>query len=183
MRLKNSLLAMLVAATPVVLHAANPHIGVDRDPPDPIIVTSNSFSFGANQFGGGDISFLNESGKDWFEMTFNATLPTLTPITCTPGPFLSCTVATTPVTAGFLYTILFGPVSQVGIPNNTGFSINLNDDGSLDPNGVGSWGAGEDFSVKTNVGVAPEPAAYLLMGAGLLGLGAFYALRRRAAVC
>jgi hypothetical protein len=179
MRLTTFLPALLLAVGPLTVFAANPRIGVDRDPPNPIIIVSDSFQFGANQFGGGDLSFQNQTGHDWFEMTVTATLPTLEPITCGPGPFVFCTVSDQQTANGFLYSIVFGPSTNVGITNGELFSINLNDD-STDPNGVGSWPVGQDFGARANVSATPEPAAYLLLALGFAGLFTVARYRRRA---
>lgn len=167
--------ALLLAIAPYALYAANPRIGVDRDPPNPIVIIGDSFSFGADGFGGGDFSFQNQSGHNWFELTVTATLPFLTPITCGPGPFAFCTVSDQQTQDGFLYNIVFGPAPNAGITNGELFSINLNDEGT-EPNGVGSWPAGQDFAAVANVAHAPEPSAYVLtgLGFGALLLFAFY---------
>jgi hypothetical protein len=176
MRLRTSLLSLLMASTAVVLHA-NPTIRIDRDPPDPIIIISNNFTFGADDLGGGVLSFQNESGNNWFDMTVTATLPELTPITCGPGPFVTCTISEAPVSSGFLYTIMFGPTATGGIPNGALFSVNLNNSGD-DPNGIGDWGPSTDFAAKTNT--TPEPSAAMLVFAGGALSLAVFRYRRRA---
>jgi hypothetical protein len=177
MHIRHSLLAALALLTPVVLQATNPTIRVDRDPPDPVIVTSNSFTFGADNAGGGVLSFQNESGNNWTELSVFVTLPELTPITCGPGPFTLCTIATTPNNGQFDYSITFGPSELTAIANGELFSINLNNSGT-DPNGSGSWPASVDFAGKANF-VAPEPAAGMLALAGVLALGGFGAYRKQ----
>ncbi len=178
MRLRTSLLVLMTAAVPYALQAGNPHILIKGDPPNPTILVSNSFAFGADNFGGGVLSFQNESGQNWFELSVTATLPNLTAITCGPGPFVTCTISTSPVSTGFLYDIMFGPASAGGITNGEVFSVNLNDSGD-DPSGVGSWGPGTDFSAKANA--TPEPSSITLMIAGGLLAAGIFLRRRRAA--
>ncbi len=181
MRLRNSYFSLLFLLAPVASYASNPTIVVNRDPPNPTIIFNNNFSFGANSTGGGDFSFQNGTTNNWLELTVNATLPTLTPITCGPGPFSLCTISETAQPSGFLYQIVFGPAPNGGIPAGGLFSIDLNDSGT-DPTGSGSWPANQDFGGKAN-DVSPEPAAGMLalLGAGLMtGVGIYR--RRRAAV-
>ena len=177
MRLPTRIFAILLA-TPFLIEA-NPTIRIKGDPPNPTIIVSNNFTFGANNLGGGVLSFQNESGQDWLDLTVNATLPEFTPITCGPGPFLTCTISTAAAGNSFLYTILFGPVTGGGITNGELFSINLNDNGD-DPNGAGSWGAGEDFGVKANLTGTPEPSAVWLAIIGLVGFAGWRGVQRRA---
>lgn len=123
MRLQSSLSALLLTAASAVVLTANPTIRVDRDPPKPVVVLSNSFPFGANASGGGDLSFQNGSGNNWTELSVSLTLSGLTPITCGPGPFSLCTITTTPETSGsYLYDIVFGPAPNGGIPASGLFS-------------------------------------------------------------
>ena len=178
MRLQTGVFAILLGAAPCLLQA-NPTIRIKGDPPNPTVIVSNNFTFGADNLGGGVLSFQNESGQDWLDLTVNATLPDFTPITCGPGPFLTCTISTTPMGSNFLYTILFGPVTSGGITNGEIFSVNLNDNGDA-TNGSGSWGAGEDFGAKANVDATPEPAAGLLVAAGFLGFAGWRRFQRRA---
>ena len=178
MRLQTGVFTILIAAAPFLLQAT-PTIRVKGDPPNPTIIVSNNFTFGADSLGGGVLSFQNESGQDWLDLSVTATLPEFTPITCGPGPFLTCTISTAPMGSNFLYTILFGPVTSGGIPNGGLFSVNLNDNGD-DPSGIGSWGAGTDFGAKANVTGTPEPSAALLVVAGFLGLAAWRKTQRRA---
>lgn len=181
MRLGSHVSALLAVAFPLTLAASNPHIILNGDPPDPTVLVSQNFTFGADSLGGGDFSFDNESGADWRSLVVTATLPDLTAITCGPGPFVTCTIATTPVGNAFLYNIVFGPTATGGIPNHGLFSIDLNDEGT-DPGGVGSWGAGTDFSGKANTVTdpsAPEPASVALASLGMFGLAGFAIRRHR----
>ncbi len=143
-----------------------------------MILTSDSFAFGADALGGGVLLFQNESGQNWQELDVSATLPDFTTITCGPGPFITCTIAESPVNGGFLYNILFGPAKAGGIANGQNFSVNLNDpDQNDDPNGAGSWGAGTDFDAKANA-TTPEPSGIALMLVGGLMLAGFCYRRR-----
>ena len=160
---------------PCALWAGNPHILIKDPPGTPVILTTDSFTFGADALGGGVLLFQNESGKSWRELEVTATLPEFTTITCGPGPFITCTIAESPVSNGFLYDILFGPAAGGGITQGQIFSVNLNDEGE-DPSGVGSWGAGTDFDAHASA--VPEPAAIALMLVGGLLLAGF-AYRRR----
>jgi PEP-CTERM motif len=177
MRLRTSLLALAMAAAPVALRA-NPTILI-KDPPPPSIIVSESFTFSADALGGGVFSFQNESGVDWHQLLVQATLPALTPITCGPGPFVTCTVSESAVTGGFLYEIMFGPTRTGGILNNGIFSVNLDNQPSTDPNGPGDWGNDRHFSAAAN-GV-PEPSAGMLLLAGGLFAAGVFRYRRRAA--
>lgn len=181
MRFGSHLSALLAVAFPLTLAASNPHIILNGDPPDPTILVNQNFTFGADNLGGGDFSFENQSGVNWTSLVVSATLPDLTAITCGPGPFVTCTISTTPVGNDFLYNIIFGPAATGGIPNNGLFSIDLNDSGT-DPGGVGSWGPGTDFSAKANTVAdpsAPEPASLALASLGMLGFAAIAVRRRR----
>ncbi len=175
MRLRTSLIRLAIVLAPCALWAGNPHILIKDPSGTPIILTSDSFTFGADALGGGVLLFQNESGKNWREMDVIATLPDSVPITCTPGPFVTCTFAETPVTNGFLYNILFGPAAGGGITQGQIFSVNLNDTGD-NPNGAGSWGAGTDFAATASA--VPEPAAVTLIILGGVLLAGFCYWRR-----
>jgi hypothetical protein len=163
-------LAVLLGAVPALVEAKNPTILIKDPPPPATIITGDTFGFSANSQGGGAFVFQNGTGNDWVSMNVSATLSRLTAIDCNPGPFLTCAVATTPVSGGFMYDILFGAGSNGGIRKGEVFTISLDDQGS-DPNGVGSWAPGRDFDSKVTF-AAPEPASLLLMLAGgLLVLG------------
>ncbi len=169
MRSKSCLCAFILAALPIAATASNPHIIINGDPPNPTILVGENFTFGANNLGGGDFSFQNESGVNWQSLVVTATLPDLTAITCGPGPFVTCTVAATAVGSNYLYNIIFGPTVTPGITNGEIFSIDLNDSGT-DPNGSGSWGAGTDFSAKANAVPEPSSIAFALLGVSLAGV-------------
>ena len=179
MQKSRPLLLLLLAAAPFAAFAARPTIIIDRDPPDPTIIVSTDFTFGANNLGGGDLSFQNESGQNWRELSIMVSLPSPQAITCGPGPFNTCTISSTPLDGSELYSIIFGPTTNGGgIANGDFFSVDLNDQGT-DPNGAGSWGPGNDFSARANA-YAPEPAAPALIALGMLSLLGVFGYRRRA---
>jgi hypothetical protein len=183
MRIRRSLVTAALALAPMALEASRPTIIVNGDPPNPTPVTGSSFNFGSNENGGGFLSFINQSGKTWFDLDVKVTLPFLTGISCGSVSFGSCSVAASiqPGSTNVNYDILFGNPNH-GIINGEIFSVNLNDQNGViintDPNGKGSWGADTEFTAFEN---APEPASIAMMlgGAGLLG-GLFFMRRRRA---
>src|SRR5882757_6627597 len=81
------------------------------DPIDPVFemgdpvsgtpLTSNLFTFGGNELGGGILSFVNATGNLWISLDFFVTLPIDTPITCIPEPFYSsCQFSIAPLPGG-----------------------------------------------------------------------------------
>jgi hypothetical protein len=182
MRLRSSIVGLIATLLPAAMYAGNPHILIKGDPPNPTIITSDSFSLSANALGGGVFTFQNESGNLWQSLEFTATLPLFTTITCGPGPFTTCTIAQSPVGDNVLYDILFGPAPNgAGIKEGEIFSINLNDQGE-DPDGVGSWGAGTTLAAEANtVTAAPEPSSFILFGSGALAMAAIARRRRKTA--
>lgn len=180
MRVPRFFLALLCGFAPALLQASRPTIIINRDPPDITVITNKTFTFGADDAGGGVFSFQNETGVTWFELDILVTLPpSVTAITCGGGPFVVCT-STAPHDSVSFWDITFGPNPRGGIPNGALFSINLNNNGvsNMDPNGAGDWGHDKDFNAIVNEDV-PEPASWLLMGGGILGL-AIWGYRRRA---
>ena len=142
---------------------------INGDPPvDFTIVTTTSFGFGSNQFGGGDFGFTNASGQVWTRLDVLVTVAHFEGITCGSLAFGTCTV--TPLTSvtesPITFDIVFGPNTSGGIANSENFTVNLNDNGleNTDPNGAGSWTPGREFTAVAN---APEPGSFLL---GCLGL-------------
>jgi len=178
MRAARTILALLFLIAPATLQASRPTIIINRDPPDITVITNKSFTFGADDSGGGVFSFQNETGVTWLQLDILVTLPTdVTAITCGSIAFVTCTV-TPPHGSVSIWDITFGPNPNGGIPNGATFSINLNNNAVVneDPNGVGEWGKDKDFDAVAN---APEPFSWMLIGAGALALGA-YSYRRRA---
>lgn len=176
MRTLKLLTIMGIALAPSLF--ARPSIIINGDPPDPTVILNDFFSFSADALGGGDFSFVNGSNMQWTELDVFVSLPELGPITCGPGPFVTCT----PTPLGLStdkpleYDIVFGPAPNGGLAPGEGFSIDLNDNGSANTNpaGVGSWGANTTFGIDVNS--APEPSVWALTAIGLLG--ASFALRR-----
>jgi len=143
-----------------------------------------SFTFDANENGGGNPSFTNGSGINWTTLDLMVIEPIGTDITCAPGPFFTaCSVSSRMVSAPeensvsyesvcrSLFDINFSKPSELGgIGPDVFFTINLNDlvDGkeNPDPSGSGQWGAETPFTAIADA--TPEPAAYLLLGGGLL---------------
>jgi hypothetical protein len=174
-------LALLCGFAPAMLQASRPTIIINRDPPDITVITNKSFTFGADDSGGGLFSFQNETGESWLQLDILVTLPSsVTAITCGSPAFVTCT-AEPPHDSVSFWDIVFGPNPDGGIPNGGTFSINLNNNAviNMDPDGVGDWGPNTDFSAIANNDDTPEPASWLLMGAGIFGL-AIYGYRRRA---
>ncbi|MBV8809055.1 MAG: PEP-CTERM sorting domain-containing protein [Acidobacteriaceae bacterium] len=173
MRFPRSVLALLLASTPLTLQASKPTIIVNGDPPDITIITNTSFEYYADSRGGGDFSFQNETGQSWAQLDVLVTLPsTVTAITCESLAFVTCT-ATPPNAMMTQWDITFGPNPKGGIPNGATFSINLNNNGivNMQPDGVGDWGPRTEFDDIANKDL-PEPASWALMGIGALCLAA-----------
>jgi hypothetical protein len=172
---------MAIALAPLL--QASPSIIINSDPPNPTVIVNNFFSFAADSAGGGDFSFVNGSNAQWIQLDVFVSLPQLGPITCGPGPFITCTP--TPLAPGSAmplpFDIVFGPAAAGGIAPGVNFSIDLNDNGATntDPSGSGSWGANALFNVQiTTTTATPEPSVWGLSGLGLsAGLMLFW--RRR----
>lgn len=177
------LLTLLFALAPFAMQAARPTIIVNGDPPDVTVITNTSFTFGANDKGGGDFSFQNQTGEDWTRLDVFVTLPTFESITCGSISFVTCTVTTTtpPGSSPASYDLIFGPNTGGGIKNGELFSINLNNNAvvNVDPNGAGEWGPGRDFNAVAN-DYAPEPASWALLLAGFAVFAGLLFYRRRA---
>jgi hypothetical protein len=159
-----------------------------------------SFEFDANENGGGNPSFTNDSSINWTTLDLFVTQPSSTDITCAPGPFFtSCSVSSSSVSeteeasvsyhgapkAESVFDIKFNKPSELGgIGPDAFFTINLNDlvDGqeNPDPSGFGQWVPESPFNAIANLNAAtPEPAAYLLFGCGLLLLACCRRLFKR----
>ena len=188
-------LAILLMASAAVASAdglADPKMIVSDPPcfegpcPGPVGLT---FSFRSNAFGGGFLTFTNESDFDWTSLLIETgsdpfNVPANT-IVCQTNAFLSCVVSDLGggITAMYLSGVTapgceFGCAN--GIPDFDTFTINLNgeanDPVSEDPNGSGGWGALRNFDASANVPApVPEPATLTLMA---VGMGAFLAKKR-----
>jgi hypothetical protein len=160
------------------------------DPPAGTPITSNFFTFGTNEAGGGILAFVNESGELWTSLNFLVNLPINSAITCVPAPFFSsCQFSIVNVLPGGT-TALFNlgvsnPTSLGGIANHEFFTINLNDfvngQPNLDPDGSGGWGADNEFAAVANASASvPEPATDALFLLGILLAGVAGRRRLRA---
>jgi hypothetical protein len=171
---RGSVIALLAVGAATACFAQRPSIIINSDPPDPTIITGLSFTFSADAGGGGDFSFVNDSGQNWFSMNVLVNLPGLETITCGPGPFGTCSVTPSEGPDNtFNYDISFGPSPAGAIAQDQGFSIDLNDNGltNTDPNGNGDWGPDTTFDATVNS--VPEPATSgfcVLALAGGLGM-------------
>jgi hypothetical protein len=174
----------LVLGAGSVCFAARPSIIINSDPPDPILITGPTFSFTSDASGGGDFSFTNETGQQWFSLDIFVNLPQSEAVICGPGPFGTCSILTSNGPDDtFNYDISLGPAPAGGITQGQNFSIDLNDSGlsNTDPAGPGSWVPNTQFNAQIN-GV-PEPASFGLCGLALAGVFIFGRRRfRRAAV-
>ncbi|HEY6990411.1 MAG TPA: PEP-CTERM sorting domain-containing protein [Bryobacteraceae bacterium] len=190
---------MLKSLSVIVISAFMAGAALQAAPIDPVFqmgdpssgtpLTSNFFTFGTNQAGGGILAFVNESGELWTSLNFQVTLPINSAITCIPAPFFSsCQFSIVTVLPG-AGTALFSlgvsnPTSLGGIANHEFFTINLNDlvngQPNLDPNGSGGWGANNEFTAVANASI-PEPATDALFLLGMLLAGMISRRRLRAA--
>lgn len=168
---------------PLYGQGRSPSIIVNGDPPTMFTPEmSATFMFGADNGGGGDFGFTNDTGETWTRLDILVTLPAFEFITCGGASFGTCTVTTTTPagTSPASYDIIFGPNPRGGVLNGQNFTIDLNDNGNTntDPTGTGSWPTDADFTALANV---PEPAPIALAGLGLLLLGSsrFFARRFR----
>ena len=180
---------MLKSLSIVVMSAFIAGAALQAEPIDPVFqmgdpssgtpLTSNFFTFGTNQAGGGILAFVNESGELWTSLNFLVTLPINSAITCIPGPFFSSCqfsiVNALPAAGTALFSLgVSNPTSLGGIANHEFFTINLNDfvngQPNLDPNGSGGWGADNEFTAVANASV-PEPATAALFLLGILLAG------------
>ena len=162
--------------------------------PTPIPITGPTFVFNPNIAGGGAFEFSNQTGGVLTSLTFLADIPR-GPGGCSAPQFSITSFSIGIANTGNYYDItsdcslipqpappfdhfalyIFG----TDVPQNTGpgigvFTVILNDDKSVDTDGSGGWG-GATFQGSATSSV-PEPATYVLMGAGLAGLAI---LRRR----
>ncbi len=190
--LKSLSIVIISAFITVAALQANPIDPVFEmgDPPSGTPLTSNFFTFGTNQAGGGILAFVNESGELWTSLNFRVTLPINSAITCIPAPFFSsCQFSIVNVLPGGVNALfdlgVSNPTSLGGIANHEFFTINLNDfvngQPNLDPNGAGGWGADNEFVAVANASV-PEPAtgALFLFGVLLAGMAGRRRLRAKA---
>lgn len=167
------LFSAIARATP-----ADPQVIFDTIIPGVPVTPVDAFSFHANGNGGGVFNFENVSGNDWVGMDFFVSLPPGTEIGCGPAPFFAvCEVTSTNMPNGMaMYDIGFDEPLTGGISDTEGFGLDMNNPidnhPNLDPNGVGGWGAFASLEVVATT-TAPEPASFLLLGSGIVAIGAF----------
>lgn len=192
---------MLKSLPIVIISAFITVAALQAEPIDPVFqmgdpsagtpITSDFFSFGTNQAGGGILAFVNESGELWTSLNFLVTLPINSAITCIPAPFFSsCQFSIVNVLPGATDALfdlgVSNPTSLGGIANHEFFTINLNDlvngQPNLDPNGSGGWGPDNEFAATANASTSvPEPATNALFLLGVLLAGVASRKRLRAA--
>jgi len=181
-------LAVLVMSAALAVRAdpIDPIFSVD-DPTQGTPITSTTFTFGADNSGGGIFNFVNESGVTWSKLDFTVTLPSDSTFACGSGPFFTfCEVAPTVMAGGTtLYDISLVGTSSTrgGVGNGVFFTINLNDfvssgTQSSDPNGSGGWLPGNTFNGTAN-DFAPEPASWFLLLIGGCAMAGTGMLRRK----
>jgi hypothetical protein len=192
-------LALLIAISGSSLFASGVTIKLsgNQDPvcmQDEVCITNDLFDIDTDSNGGGFITAVNAQGDLITQLNFSleyadpgcpansSTSPNLS----FDSAFLSfatdsleisqssqCDPNTADV-ADYTLSLDFLP----GIPNDYQFEINLNSDGTMDPNGTGGWLPGDTFPVNTAV---PEPGTLAAGASGLLllGMGVYRRARRR----
>jgi PEP-CTERM motif len=164
--------AAVAQATPI-----DPHIVFGSAVASIPLTPVDAFSWQANTKGGGVFNFQNLTGNNWVGVDVFVTLPSDTVIACGPGPFfVTCEVTSKPsATPGMsVFDVGFDEPQDGGITNEAVFSVNMNDPiddhPNLDPNGKGGWGANTMLTAETTV--TPEPASFLMLGGGIVLIGA-----------
>lgn len=195
---------LFLMALSSALHASGVTIKLsgNQDPscdPSVICITNDSFDVTTNSSGGGFLAAVNDEGLGVNITGFNFDLDYVDPA-CTPGgtastvtlnldptfyeDFASTGLSISPSQtctsqagiAEYQLDLYFTP----GIPSLDEFYVDLNTDGSTDPNGAGGWVPNTESPVITNI---PEPGTLAAGGAGLLlvALAAFRRSRRASA--
>lgn len=177
------------------LQGNDPNIGV-KGGHHSIRLTTDNFSFTINGQGGGIFDFLNDTNTNWISLTLFASAPDDSSFSCNPAQFghlfMNCTTTVTGELGNGqeAVTIFFSGTGGCGdnpnnsncfpgIPDDTHFFFNLNDNfncqeecnGGWTPNFIVQGGANQPPGV-------PEPASIFLV---LTGLGGIVARRRRSA--
>ena len=151
----------LSRATPV-----DPQISVG-DPSSGTPLYSGTFSFKSDANGGGVFDFTNDTRQVWQTLDFFATLPETDTIACGSTIYRLCDVAP-PTAVGnddALFDVGFEqPINGSGIGPGVSFSIDLN---TVVYEDRGGWGADNSIEGVANFDL-PEPASWVLTGAGLL---------------
>jgi hypothetical protein len=129
------------------------------------VITTQTFTFMSDANGGGFLSFCNNSGTPWLNLSINVIQP---PNTTFPNDFF----CESDIWATCIFT-LNGNVLNIfftdgALPDDgTGFTIDLNSDFPST-----GWGPNSEFTATANV---PEPGTLSLF---LAGVGALVARRR-----
>jgi hypothetical protein len=192
--LRSLLLFAVSMALPALGRADDFGWGGDSSCEDPAIF-SDIFTLPAtNATGGMCRAFGNYTGAPITSVNFTTTIPDANsdPMICSAGPYFEfCDFVLNPVD-GTLTVQFFGtnsdhpgiPVAPAGSTLVDNFFINLNNPTMCDTNGanctqpdsntaVGDWLAGslpEVFTAAVNGAVAPEPADWMLLLAGMSAL-------------
>jgi len=179
---------------------AGPILAGESPYPDPKILiaggsdskdlTGPTFSFTANSSGGGPVDnydFFNDSGEYFSTLSITTTTKfpngtSIGSIDCDldgNGFFSDCAVTTNLDTATILFYGDLGgvPYCEDGVDAYyCEFEFSLNNDGSIDPSGVGGWVPGATFTAVANT---PEPGTITLFVTSLGILAAKGKFRRR----
>lgn len=195
MRVFRLLLLLVVLPSAVFASGATIKLSGNTDPAacpiSDICITNDSFDILTNSGGGGYFNAFNQQDENITGLLFD--LDYVDP-TCTPGgtatpvslqldPTFYLQYATTGLSVSsdqsctsqagvgeYQLDLFFTP----GIATASVFSIDLNSDGSTDPNGTGGWIPSTDSPVQTTI---PEPGTLAAGASGLLLLG--FGLYRR----
>jgi hypothetical protein len=177
MRAFASALIVLTFAASAQAAPMDPHIRFGAAVAGIPVTPVDAFSWEANSNGGGVFNFRNLTGNSWVGVDVFVTLPSdTTPINCEAAPFFrECKSTSEPSSTGMsLFDIHFDEPQDGGITNETVFSVNMNDPiddhPNLDPNGKGGWGANTMLTAETTI--TPEPASFLMLGGGIVLIGA-----------
>ena len=154
MRLWRACLLTLLVAFCAARVQAKAHV-IIHDPDAPATAVGLSFPFQANSSGGGELTFTNASGRNWFDLeVFTPPPQPMGAITCGGDSFEFCQVF--PGEFGQFATIFKGPP---GIANGEVFSVDL---------GSSGWTPNGEFRARANFTATPEPATLLLLVAGII---------------
>jgi hypothetical protein len=164
----------LVLSSALVVHAdgispSDPKILIGRGSGSKPIKTL-SFSVAADFKGGGFFPFDNATGQDWvgliLTVTFKNAVDAKAALTCESDIFNSndCASSRHGITDTFTFS------GGKGIPKNSEFFLDLNDDGTLNGNHGRESDVGGFKMVTLTATTAPEPATLPLLLAGLVGI-------------